>query len=475
MATTKTSSQLPSQTCTSSPYPDPRHSRKSIFTGVSAPFCAIHAVSIDFVWKSIVCARSVRPPSCSTVPFDSTGFVGLYSMSDEAPLGDLCSICNTNKFKYRCPGCTARTCSLPCYKRHQQWAQCSGQRDPTKFVKKSQLVTPSGIDHDFNFLAGIERDIEKAEKGLETTHTTRSSWSQSQSLKGQTNYRQLEAAGVKVIQAPKGLNRQKENKSHRSKTKKSTGGHNIVWTVEWLNDQKKRQLTQTSSTCRVAAVHPFAAQEQSAAKKRKRNVEPSLTSSSSVIVNDASASENQNKSVQPQVKVEISSQAREHSPSKQSYYHLDEQQRDETRTEVTGSHNLDYHDRPGMETVGDGEYRFYLVRPRTSSSKHILIPLISSATLGECLNGRTVLEFPTIYVFPSSIQPSPAEFMLEQDYLKQEGEEQKEFNELISKLDPEILRRLEVNEQQVGSKTSEELVDSREILDVLKKDFGSLL
>jgi hypothetical protein len=131
---------------------------------------------------------------------------------------------NINKSKYRCPGCAARTCSLPCYKRHQQWAQCSGQRDPTKFVKKSQLVTPAGIDHDFNFLTGIERDIEKAEQGLaEKTvvdSSTSHSWSQHKSSqKGQVNYQQLEAAGVKVIRAPKGLSRQKENKSHRSSTK----------------------------------------------------------------------------------------------------------------------------------------------------------------------------------------------------------------------------------------------------------------
>jgi hypothetical protein len=129
---------------------------------------------------------------------------------------------NTNRYKYRCPGCSARTCSLPCYKRHQQWAQCSGQRDPTKFVKKSQLVTPAGIDHDFNFLTGIERDIEKAEKGLNEGQDVgiegSRSWSQSQSQK-QTNYQHLEAAGVKVIRAPKGLSRQKENKSHRSNTK----------------------------------------------------------------------------------------------------------------------------------------------------------------------------------------------------------------------------------------------------------------
>jgi hypothetical protein len=133
----------------------------------------------------------------------------------------LTSISNTNKHKYRCPGCSARTCSLPCYKRHQQWAQCSGQRDPTKFVKKSELVTPSGIDHDFNFLSGIERNLEKAEKKVASaTAADPPTEAQSKRERAGVSYRKIEeAAGVTIIQAPQGLSRQKENKSHVSAQK----------------------------------------------------------------------------------------------------------------------------------------------------------------------------------------------------------------------------------------------------------------
>lgn len=123
---------------------------------------------------------------------------------------------NVNKSKYRCPGCSARTCSLPCYKRHQQWAQCNGKRDPTKYVKKSQLATPAGIDHDFNFLSGIERDLDRAEKAVDEklqSQATSTPLQQTQSLD-----RQLAAVGIHVIRAPKGLSRQRENKTHRSKS-----------------------------------------------------------------------------------------------------------------------------------------------------------------------------------------------------------------------------------------------------------------
>jgi hypothetical protein len=64
---------------------------------------------------------------------------------------------------------------------------------------------------------------------------------------------------------------------------------------------------------------------------------------------------------------------------------------------------------------------------------------------------------------------------MEEEYLKQEGEEQKEFNELISELDPEILKRLKDDEQRSApGRGKDEEVDSKEILDVLKKDFGAV-
>ena len=108
---------------------------------------------------------------------------------------------------------------MPCYKRHQQWAQCNGKRDPAKFVKKSQLATPAGIDHDYNFLTGIERGLEKAEKQLEDTDLgSRSDPRRNGKGRLLTN-QHFADAGVTVIRAPKGLSRQKENKSRQNKNR----------------------------------------------------------------------------------------------------------------------------------------------------------------------------------------------------------------------------------------------------------------
>ena len=82
-------------------------------------------------------------------------------------------------------------------------------------------MTPAGIDHDFNFLSGIERDLEKAEKKVAgATATDPPAEGQSKRERAGVQYAKLEAtAGVTIFQAPRGLSRQKENKSHVSNAK----------------------------------------------------------------------------------------------------------------------------------------------------------------------------------------------------------------------------------------------------------------
>jgi hypothetical protein len=123
---------------------------------------------------------------------------------------------NKESPKYRCPGCDARTCSLPCYKRHRQRTLCSGKRDPTKYVKRNELATPAGIDHDFNFITGVERGLDRlerdrTERGLGTPANVRTA-----SRKTEAIDRQSAAAGITVIRAPKGLSRRRDNKTRVS-------------------------------------------------------------------------------------------------------------------------------------------------------------------------------------------------------------------------------------------------------------------
>lgn len=121
---------------------------------------------------------------------------------------------------------------------------------------------------------------------------------------------------------------------------------------------------------------------------------------------------------------------------------------------------------------GEERYTFYLFRPRTSSARRVLIPITSSSTLGEILRGNTVEEFPTIHYFSSREPKLPEDFVLDEQYRQEEGEQQRELEELMRDVDPEILKRLK--EDETGSSKRGEEVDSKKILDVLKQDLGRL-
>ena len=143
---------------------------------------------------------------------------------------------HTDPPKYRCPRCSTRTCSLPCTRRHKLWSQCSGGRDPAAYLKRSELATESAFDRDFNFITGIERTLERAERevdnrgidissgvqadegnpeGLAHPTASRKRKHPNQGLaKGEAAFlRGAENAGVRVLRAPKGMSRNKQNGS----------------------------------------------------------------------------------------------------------------------------------------------------------------------------------------------------------------------------------------------------------------------
>lgn len=45
-----------------------------------------------------------------------------------------CQVCNVGEFKYCCPRCEIRFCSVECCREHKRASGCNGERDRTKFV-----------------------------------------------------------------------------------------------------------------------------------------------------------------------------------------------------------------------------------------------------------------------------------------------------------------------------------------------------
>lgn len=174
-------------------------------------------------------------------------------------LTSLCAICHVSTPKYKCPRCNLRTCSLACIKKHKAWSECSGERDATAYVRPSKLRTPAGVDHDYNFIHGIEMSVERTEKilvgerGLVKAEELRPltvqevKWKTGKDgrkrkvvitrvlkeAKGRTFEKHLsialKKANVHILCAPTGLGRQRDN---HTTLNRRTG--RINWQVEWL-------------------------------------------------------------------------------------------------------------------------------------------------------------------------------------------------------------------------------------------------
>ena len=81
-------------------------------------------------------------------------------------------------------------------------------------MKRADLATPKGIDHDYNYLTSIERQLDHAEKnaierGFMLEEEKRKS---KQPAKGEAQLSAaLERCRVIVTKAPKGMTRSKQN------------------------------------------------------------------------------------------------------------------------------------------------------------------------------------------------------------------------------------------------------------------------
>ncbi|KAF5027684.1 hypothetical protein F66182_168 [Fusarium sp. NRRL 66182] len=181
------------------------------------------------------------------------------AMSDPL-LTSLCGICHISTPKYKCPRCSARTCSLACIKKHKAWSECTGERDATAYVVPSKLRTPAGVDHDYNFLHGIERSVERAEKllveerGIVQEEELRPQTIQEvkwkpgrdgrkrkvivtrvlREAKGRSFERylaqRLKKLNITIMCAPMGMARQRENNTTLNRRT-----NRINWQVEWMS------------------------------------------------------------------------------------------------------------------------------------------------------------------------------------------------------------------------------------------------
>jgi hypothetical protein len=75
-----------------------------------------------------------------------------------------CEMCKSNEFKYKCPRCFIKTCSLNCVKQHKKEKNCSGQKDKFTLEKNVNNFTEKELVRDIKFLNEAIRETNCASK-----------------------------------------------------------------------------------------------------------------------------------------------------------------------------------------------------------------------------------------------------------------------------------------------------------------------
>ncbi|KAJ5546122.1 Zinc finger HIT-type [Penicillium frequentans] len=389
--------------------------------------------------------------------------------SSDPLLSELCSICHVNPPKYRCPRCSTRTCSLPCTRRHKLWSQCSGVRDPAAYLKRSELATESAFDRDFNFITGVERSLERADREVENRGIDlgrgqaasgdgdepglKRKIPQQGLVKGEAAFlRRAEEGAVTVIRAPRGMSRNKLNNSRWHPKHKC-----LSWSVEWISAAGVKNLRNCLEGHTLADCYDrgFPASKGKTGESSKEEKKPdqqegdAAAQDSTDIVPPATATEAENTTEpvgeqlgQPQISEAV-----------------------ESSTETAA-------ERPQDLPIGPHRgLHFYLHRPRTTVKKPVLVPLAPSMTLAAALRERTVMEFPTIYVLPESpgtllADKDTSSFMLEEEYIRIVGPEEAAEKSAQTEQDG-----AEVHTSGLpGSSVDLQNVDEDKVMEVLKHD-----
>ncbi|KAK4179454.1 hypothetical protein QBC36DRAFT_375933 [Triangularia setosa] len=342
-------------------------------------------------------------------------------MADSEILTDLCSICHIEPPKYTCPRCKVQTCSLACSKKHKTRADCDGVRNPREFMPIHELRTPRGIDHDFNFLSSIERDRLRAERDIvevrqlmdpkelhpptqaEEEKLFRKIWDgdklsfeivdkQQQQNNNQNNgimpqlRRRLKNLDIEVVYMPKGMSRQRENKTSWNKRTNA-----INFQVEWLiydfsSQQKPQKILYKAleNTPLYSALTNTVSWHKGQLDRLTREADPEYDEKHPL------------KKQKPDPIAPSAIQDSSNSIWSSSPYCF-QHPLTSTWFSLTSS--------PSVGSTAEEQYHsysFYLKKAtKEAPNSRTLIPLTSDSNLTDALKGRTVIEFPTIV----AIQP----------------------------------------------------------------------
>ncbi|XP_068330184.1 uncharacterized protein [Pyrus communis] len=140
------------------------------------------------------------------------------------PNPKVCEECREKASKYKCPGCSVRSCSLPCVKVHKLRTGCTGKRPQTSFVPLSQ-IDDNQLLSDYNLLEEVKRVAESAQR-------LRNKLCRYNNFRLPFYLKSLRSAAAsrrtKLLFLPSGMSKREKNQTRYDQRKKC-----ISWTIEW--------------------------------------------------------------------------------------------------------------------------------------------------------------------------------------------------------------------------------------------------
>ncbi|CAH8282982.1 unnamed protein product [Eruca vesicaria subsp. sativa] len=147
--------------------------------------------------------------------------------SAQKPMDDddkVCGECKLNPWKYKCPGCSIRSCALPCVKAHKKRTGCTGKRKLTDFVPLSKF--------DDNLLLSDYNMLEETKRVAESALRRRHQLCKNPYFNLHGGLRSLRFAAAnrktKLWFLPGGMLKRDKNQTRYNSRKNC-----ISWTVEW--------------------------------------------------------------------------------------------------------------------------------------------------------------------------------------------------------------------------------------------------
>jgi hypothetical protein len=140
------------------------------------------------------------------------------------------------------------------------------------------LATPASVDQDFNFITSVERSLQSADnlildKGIDLAPSgIKRRFGKNGHDPKRKFETEVEARGIRLIKAPRGLSRSKQNKSHWAGQHKS-----IMWTTEWICYDGRQRIHNVIESRTVGETFANIFGRNPFHKKRKRSSAGTMT------------------------------------------------------------------------------------------------------------------------------------------------------------------------------------------------------